>query len=66
MHRAKAANKALIAGSLVIFFGCFALIRIHTTIGDTAFLRSMIPHHDGARAQAAWPSKLCATPGAGG
>ena len=46
MHRAKAANKALIAGSLVIFFGCFALIRIHTTIGDTAFLRSMIPHHD--------------------
>jgi len=26
----------------------------------------MIPHHDGARAQAAWPSKLCATPGAGG
>src|SRR3546814_21022124 len=46
VHRAKAANKALIAGSLVIFFGCFALIRIHTTIGDTAFLRSMIPHHD--------------------
>jgi len=26
----------------------------------------MIPHQDGARAQAAWPSKLCATPGAGG
>jgi len=38
----------------------------HTAIGDTALLGSMIPHHDGARAQAAWPSKLCATPGAGG
>ena len=46
MRRANTANKALIAGSLVIFFGCFALIRIHTTIGDTALLRSMIPHHD--------------------
>ena len=45
MRRANTANKALIAGSLVIFFGCFALIRIHTTIGDTAFLRSMIPYH---------------------
>lgn len=46
MQRANAANKALIAGSLVIFFGCFALIGIHTTIADPAFLRSMIPHHD--------------------
>ena len=30
------------------FFGSFALIRTQTTIGDTAFLRSMIPHHSGA------------------
>jgi len=26
----------------------FRAIRLHTTIGDTAFLRSMIPHHSGA------------------
>ena len=38
----------LIAASLVAFFGSFALIRTQTTIGDTAFLRSMIPHHSGA------------------
>ena len=28
--------------------GSFGLIRTQTTIGDTAFLRSMIPHHSGA------------------
>jgi hypothetical protein len=48
MFSSKAANTALVAGSLVVFFGCFALIRTQTTIGDTAFLRSMIPHHSGA------------------
>lgn len=48
MFPSKAANVALLAGSLVIFAGSFALIRTQTTIGDTAFLRSMIPHHSGA------------------
>ena len=48
MFVSKAANIALIAASLVAFFGSFALIRTQTTIGDTAFLRSMIPHHSGA------------------
>ena len=48
MFSSKAANTALVAGSLVVFFGGFALIRTQTTIGDTAFLRSMIPHHSGA------------------
>lgn len=33
---------------MVIFAGCFALIRTQTTIGDREFLRSMIPHHSGA------------------
>lgn len=41
-------NAALLIGSGVIFLGAFALIRTQTTIGDTAFLRSMIPHHSGA------------------
>ncbi|MGY4398436.1 uncharacterized protein (DUF305 family) [Sphingomonas sp. UYAg733] len=48
MFPSRSANTALLAGSIVIFFGCFALIRTQTTIGDTAFLRSMIPHHSGA------------------
>lgn len=48
MFPSKAANTALILGSLIAFLGSFALIRTQTTIGDTAFLRSMIPHHSGA------------------
>lgn len=48
MFPSKTANIALIAASLIAFFGSFALIRTQTTIGDTAFLRSMIPHHSGA------------------
>lgn len=48
MFPSKALNGALIAASLVAFFGGFALIRTQTTIGDVQFLRSMIPHHSGA------------------
>jgi len=48
MFPSKTANVALLAGSATIFLGCFALIRSQTTIGDTQFLRSMIPHHSGA------------------
>ena len=45
---AKIANFALLATAIAVFFGSFALIRTQATIGDTAFLRSMIPHHSGA------------------
>ena len=48
MFKSKTVNAVLIGSSLVTFFGCFALIRTQTTIGDSAFLRSMIPHHSGA------------------
>lgn len=48
MFSSRNANIALIAGSIVIFLGSFGLIRTQTTIGDAAFLRSMIPHHSGA------------------
>ncbi len=48
MFPSKAANAAILVGSLVVFVGCFGLIRTQTTIGDNAFLRSMIPHHSGA------------------
>ncbi len=48
MFPSKRLNTLLLLGSTVAFFGSFALIRTQTTIGDTAFLRSMIPHHSGA------------------
>lgn len=48
MFPSKHLNTLLLMGSAVAFFGSFALIRTQTTIGDTAFLRSMIPHHSGA------------------
>ena len=48
MFQSRAANMALVAAALVAFLGSYALIRTQTTIGDTAFLRSMIPHHSGA------------------
>lgn len=48
MFPSKAMNAALLIGCAVAFFGSFALIRTQTTIGDSDFLRSMIPHHSGA------------------
>ena len=48
MFPSRTANIAIITGSVIVFVGAFGLIRTQTTIGDTAFLRSMIPHHSGA------------------
>lgn len=48
MFPSKRLNTFLLLGSALAFFGSFALIRTQTTIGDSAFLRSMIPHHSGA------------------
>ncbi len=48
MFPSRGANAVLLLGSVVVFLGCFALIRTQATIGDRAFLRSMIPHHSGA------------------
>ena len=48
MFPSRRLNMLLLLGSAVAFFGSFALIRTQTTIDDTAFLRSMIPHHSGA------------------
>lgn len=44
----KRRNILLLGGAAFAFFGSFGLIRTQTTIGDQAFLRSMIPHHSGA------------------
>jgi uncharacterized protein (DUF305 family) len=41
-------NLAIIAGSLLVGVAAFSLIRFQTGVGDTQFVRSMIPHHSGA------------------
>jgi hypothetical protein len=48
MFASTRANAAIVIGSVLVFFISFGLIRTQTTIDDTAFLRSMIPHHSGA------------------
>lgn len=48
MFPKKGLNAAILAASAVAFVGGYALIRTQTTIGDTQFLRSMVPHHSGA------------------
>jgi uncharacterized protein (DUF305 family) len=49
MHQDKRLNTAIIAISLVALAGFFLMTRQQTAIGDKQFLRSMIPHHAGAR-----------------
>lgn len=44
----KKLNYALIAVFVALFFFSWALIRWQFPVGDTQFLRSMIPHHSGA------------------
>jgi uncharacterized protein (DUF305 family) len=41
-------NMIVIVAGLVLLVGAFALIRKQAAIGDTQFLKSMIPHHSGA------------------
>ena len=48
MYKNKKVNAVIIAFSGLALVACFALIRNQTAIGDSQFLRSMIPHHAGA------------------
>ncbi len=48
MYKNRAANIALYAVGVIALIGFFAAIRAQTAIGDTQFLKSMIPHHAGA------------------
>lgn len=48
MYPNKKLNYILIAVFAVLFFLSWALIRWQYPVGDTQFLRSMIPHHSGA------------------
>lgn len=44
----KKLNYVLVGGFAVVFFLSWALIRAQYPVGNTQFLRSMIPHHSGA------------------
>jgi hypothetical protein len=48
MFRNKKLNYILVAVSAVLFVLSWALIRWQYPVGNTQFLRSMIPHHSGA------------------
>lgn len=68
MYKNRAANIAIYALSIVALIGCWAAVRMQLAVGDTQFLKSMIPHHAGAvlmceRAPISDPEirQLCAT-----
>jgi uncharacterized protein (DUF305 family) len=48
MYKNKKLNLAIITGSVVLLVAFWMGIRKQVAIGDTQFLRSMIPHHAGA------------------
>jgi hypothetical protein len=45
MYKNVKANIAVIVGSLLLIGGGIVLDRSQATVGDTAFMRAMIPHH---------------------
>lgn len=48
MYKSKSLNAVILALGVVVLIGSFMLIRKQGGIGDSQFLRSMIPHHAGA------------------
>ncbi len=48
MYASKRLNLVLYAGFVILFAAAFLAIRSQTAVGDTQFVRSMIPHHSGA------------------
>jgi uncharacterized protein (DUF305 family) len=48
MYENRTANVAIVIVGVLALVGFFLAIRQQVAIGDTQFLRSMIPHHSGA------------------
>jgi hypothetical protein len=48
MYRNRMLNLACYAASAIVLIASFLLIRQQTAVGDTQFVKSMIPHHAGA------------------
>lgn len=45
MYRSKAANLAIVIGSVVLMALGLWLVRSQSTVGDVAWMKAMIPHH---------------------
>ncbi len=45
MYSNKAINAAIVLGAAVAFAGSLWLVRSQITVGDTSYMRAMIPHH---------------------
>lgn len=48
MYPDKKKNNLIALSAFVVLVGAFSAIRFQSAIGDTQFIRSMIPHHSGA------------------
>lgn len=45
MYQKRAVNFAIIAGAIAVFAGSLFLVRSQALVGDTDYMRAMIPHH---------------------
>ena len=45
MYSSKMANAAFFIGAAVVFAASLWLVRSQVTVGDTSYMRAMIPHH---------------------
>lgn len=45
MYASKAVNMAIFVGAALVFGGALWLVRSQVTVGDTSYMRAMIPHH---------------------
>ena len=45
MYESKAVNGAIALASVALFAVALYLVRSQTTVGDTSYMRAMIPHH---------------------
>ena len=48
MYKNKTVNTAILGGSILLFLLTFYFMRTQTFIGDTQYMRGMIPHHSSA------------------
>lgn len=45
MYDSKRINATIFAGSLIVFAASLWLVRSQETVGDTSYMKAMIPHH---------------------
>lgn len=45
MHRNRKVNVGIYVGAVLVFAGALWLVRSQATVGDTSYMRAMVPHH---------------------